>query len=238
MTTQAGRLYDPYLGPAVDPAKWFHLEFPLPDGGSYVAEEPTATIVAHDGELRVAVAEFTKSHAVQPMDNCKFLLLSTEDFQIPAAGTVGFSATITADPIGATPYDVRDGFAAFVVGDMVSGAIFDVCTTGDVAFAIHEQLPYPGVERPYTRVVQDPLYVPSAERGASVRCSVEFDADARKVIWSVNGAVVHEAEGVTMPPSVKVGTGIFTVRPVEDGESRSSHGQGMSASWRDIRVPE
>lgn len=238
MTTHAGRLYDPYLGPAVDPAKWFHLEFPLPDGGSYVAEEPAATVTVRDGELQVTADRFTKSHAVQPMDNCKFLLLSTEDFSIPTTGTVGFSATITAEPRGATPLDVRDGFVAFVVGDMNSGAIFDVCTTGDVAFAIHEQLPYPGVEHPYTRVVQDPLYGASTERGAPVQCAVEFDADARRVTWLVNGLVVHVAEGASLPPAVKVGTGIFTVHPVEEGVSRSAHGQGMVASWKDIRVPE
>lgn len=231
------RLYDSYGGPQIDSKKWFNLEFPLPDGGAYVAEEPGAKIEFRDGAMTVAIKKFTKSHAFQPMDNCKFLVLSTDDFELPKSGSITFSATITVEPRKGTPYDIRDGFAALVVADMNTGAIFDMGTTGDVTFAIHEQLPYPGVDNPYTRVITDPLFGPASDRGKPVHCSITFDTAAKRVTWVADGHVVHVAESVIMPPAVKVGTGIFTVRPVEGTESKSLRGQGLTATWSDVRVP-
>lgn len=229
-------LYDAYVGPNIDSSKWFNLEFPMPDGSKYVAEEPGAKIAVQDGKLTVAIKKFTKTHPFQPADNCKFLLLSTADFELPKSGKITFSATISAEPRRSTPHDVRDGFAALVVGDMNSGAIFDLATSGDVTFAIHEQLPYPGVDNPFTWLISDPLFAPSTARGKTIDCKITFDTSEKTVTWSANGNTLHVAENVPMPPSVKIGTGIFTLHPVVDGVSKSLHGQGMTASWSDVSV--
>lgn len=229
-------LYDSYAGPSIDSSKWFNLEFPMPDGSKYVAEEPGAKITVKEGKLTVAIKKFTKTHPFQPADNCKFLVLSTEDFEIPKSGTITFSATISAEPRKSTAYDIRDGFAALVVGDMNTGAIFDLASSGDITFAIHEQLPYPGVDNPFTRLISDPLFAESSARGKAIECKIIFDTSNKTVTWSANGNTVHVAENVSMPPAVKVGTGIFTLHPVVDGVSKSLHGQGMTASWSDVSV--
>ncbi|WP_307820322.1 DUF6081 family protein [Streptomyces sp. MC1] len=95
---------------------------PLPDGTTFVADEPGAKVTVGDGGVRIAVDRFTQSHPVQTADNCKFLVLSTEDFTLPEAGRLSFSASIAAEAINATPYDHRDGFAAFVLCDPVNGS--------------------------------------------------------------------------------------------------------------------
>lgn len=85
-------------------------------------------------------------------DNCKFLVLSTEDFTLPEAGRIAFSASIAADAVNATPYDYRDGFAALVLCDPVNGWVCDLCTSGETVFAITERLRYPGVTTPFTNL--------------------------------------------------------------------------------------
>ncbi|MEU6600106.1 DUF6081 family protein [Streptomyces flaveolus] len=122
---------------------------------------------------------FTQSHPVQTADNCKFLVLSTEDFTLPEAGRISFSASIAAEAINATPYDHRGGFAAFVLCAPVNGWVYDLCTSGETAFAITERLPYPGVTSPFTRVVSDPLYSPSAAPGQLHHCEITMMVPAR-----------------------------------------------------------
>ncbi|MEU5705585.1 DUF6081 family protein [Streptomyces flaveolus] len=165
---------------------------PLPDGTTFVADEPGANVTVGDGGVRIAVDRFTQSHPVQTADNCKFLVLSTEDFTLPEAGRLSFSASIAAEAINATPYDHRDGFAAFVLCDPVNGWVYDLCTSGETAFAITERLPYPGVTSPFTRVVSDPLYSPSAAPGQLHHCEITIDTAAGRVTWQLDGKTVHE----------------------------------------------
>ncbi|MEX3105526.1 MULTISPECIES: DUF6081 family protein [unclassified Streptomyces] len=237
-TTDLGResVYDPFEGPALDPARWFHLTFPLPDGTTFVADEPGAEITFGDGGVRVAIDRFTRGHPVQMADNCKFLVLSTEDFALPEAGRVTFSASLAAEAHGATPYDPRDGFAALVLCDPVGGRIYDLCTSGDTVFALSEQLPYPGVSAPFTRLVADPLFGPPATPGWFHYCEITVDTAARRITWRMDGRTVHEELAAELPASLKIGMGIFTVHPLTDGASTSRHGQGFTANWRDLRV--
>lgn len=237
-TTASGHetVCDPFEGPALDTTRWFHLTFPLPDGTTFVADEPGAEVTVGDGEVSVAVDRFTQGHPVQMADNSKFLVLSTEDYALPEAGTVRFSASMAAERFDATPYDPRDGFAAFVLCDPVGGRIYDLCTTGDTAFALSEQLPYPGVTAPFTRLVGDPLFGPAAVPGRFHDCEIAIDTVARRVTWRMDGRTLHEELVAGLPASLKVGMGVFTVHPVVDGVSESLLGQGLTAGWRDLRV--
>ncbi|NUR05121.1 MAG: hypothetical protein HOY79_54065 [Streptomyces sp.] len=229
-------VYDGFEGPTLDMTRWFHLSFPLPDGTTFVADEPGADIAFRDGGVRIAVDKFTQSHSVQMADNCKFLVLSTEDFALPEAGSITFSASIAAEAVNATPYDYRDGFAAFVLCDPVGGWVYDLCTSGETVFAISEHLAYPGVTSPFTRVVRDPLFGPSATPGQFHDCEIAIDTAANRVTWQMDGKTIHEELVAELPTSLKIGMGIFTVHPLTDGAGTSLRGQGLTAGWRDLRV--
>jgi Family of unknown function (DUF6081) len=229
-------VYDSFDGPTLDMARWFHLTFPLPDGATFVADEPGAKVAIGDGGLRVVIDQFTQGHPVQIADNCKYLVLSTEDFALPEAGRISFSASIAAEAINATPYDYQDGFAAFVLCDPVAGWVYDLCTSGETVFAITERLAYPGVTAPFTRVVSDPLFGPSATPGQLYHCEITIDTAAKRITWQMDGKTVHEELVAELPASLKMGMGIFTVHRVTDGVSTSLRGQGLTAYWRDLRV--
>jgi hypothetical protein len=237
-STPAGHevVYDSFEGPTLDMTRWFHLSFPLPDGTTFVAEEPGAKATTGDGGLRVVIDQFTQCHPVQMADNCKYLVLSTEDFALPEAGKISFSASIAAQAVNATPHDHRDGFAAFVLCDPVNGWVYDLCTSGETAFAIFERLAYPGVTSPFTRMVSDPLFGPSATPGQLHHCEITIDTSAKQITWQMDGKTVHEELVAELPASLKIGMGVFTVHPLTDGASTSLHGQGLTASWRNLRV--
>jgi hypothetical protein len=237
MTTSIERnvqLYDDFTGPAVDETRWQFFQFPLPDGSAYVCNEPDAATEIHDGELRVTVETFTKSHAVQPMDNVKQLLLSTAEFALDPGGVTEFSGEIGARSINATPRDYRDGFVSLVTIDMTTGYVFDLCATSDRVFAIYEQLPFPGVERPFTYCAEEPLSELEVGPDRVYRCRIVFDGPTRTVRYLVDGVQIFENVVTELPRSVRIGLGMFSLHPTSDNESRSLHGQGLAGLWRNV----
>lgn len=232
--TNAASVYDDFNGPSLDMSRWDFLRFPLPDGGAYVCAESNAKTELVGGALRVHVEAFENSHFVQPMDNSKHLLLSTADFRLPEAGVVKFYGELSARSINATPRDYRDGFASLVVVDMASGFVFDLCATSDSVFAIQERLPFPGVDRPYTWVVEEPLAAVSVGPNRFYSCRITIDTSARTVLWQVDGVTLFETTVEALPETVKLGLGMFTLHPTAEGASRSLRGQGLSASWRNV----
>lgn len=237
MTTtvaQAVHVYDDFSGPSLDASRWDFFRFPLPDGGAYVCAEPSAVVDTRDGGLRIQVQEFENSHAVQPMDNVKHLLLSSADFPLAADGVTEISGEIAGRGINASARDYRDGFVSLVCIDMTTGYVFDLCATSDNVMAIYEQLPFPGVERPFTYVVEDPIDGVEIAEDRSYRCRIAFNAPGQKVTWSVDDVVVFESQVPYVPALVKIGLGIFTLHPTGGVQSRSLRGQGMAACWKNI----
>ncbi|MQA13832.1 MAG: hypothetical protein GEV09_06540 [Pseudonocardiaceae bacterium] len=235
--TQA-RTYDDFTGPELDTGRWFYLEYPPgPDGVSWRCEEPSARTEVGDGTLNVHVERFERGHdQVQIMDNPKHLLLSTESFPVPAGGRASFSLQLAATSRNAAPRDYRDGFASFNVLDLSSGMVFDLCATSDQVFAIYERLPVPGVEAPFTHVIDSPLAGIETAAGRPHHCEVTLDAAQRSAEWRVDGALVFEVRDVLVPDEVKLGVGLITLHPIADGTSRSVRGQGLSASFGPIQV--
>lgn len=235
--TTSAPVYDPLTGPNVDEARWHHLEYPGlgSDGGSWVCAERTARTTVADGKLSVEIDRFEIEHAIQPVDNCKHVLLSTEIFEVPSDGWLSASARVSAENINATPHDYRDGFATLILIEPSSGWVFDCGITSDQAFAIHERLPLPDVAA-FTRIVQDPLAGVTAGSGEPHEFRIVLDAANRTATWYVNDKLVFEASNVTIPPQVNVGLGIFTLHPTDGERSHSLHGQGIEASWENIRV--
>lgn len=230
-------VYDPFTGPQLDSSRWHHLEYPGlgPDGGAWVAAERSARTTVADGTLSVDIDRFEIEHGIQPVDNCKYVLLSTETFEVPAGGSLTASARVSASNVNATGFDYRDGFATLILIEPSTGWVFDCAVTSDQAFAIHERLPLPGAV-PFTRIVQDPLAGVEGGSGEPHSFRIVLDAAGRKAQWYVNDRLLFEASDIVIPPSVNVGLGIFTLHPTGDEGSRSLHGQGLSASWSDVRV--
>ena len=117
---------------------------------------------------------------------------------------------------------------------MSTGFVVDVCATSDSIFAIQERLPFPGVDRPYTYVVEAPLSGLNVGPDRPYRCRITIDTAARTVQWEVDAVTVFEASVAEPPHSVKLGLGMFTLHPTVGGSSRSLHGQGLSGLWRNV----
>jgi hypothetical protein len=120
--------------------------------------------------------------------------------------------------------------------DMSSGWVFDACATGDTVFSIYERLPVPGVEHPFTHVVEQPLSGIVAAPGLSHEYTVTLDAGRGTAEWRIDGTLVHHLHGLEIPAQVNVGLGIFTLHPIVDGRSTSLRGQGMAASFGPVSV--
>lgn len=230
------KTYDNFKGPDFNSNKWKFLEYPMPDGEPWVCREPQSRITVADGVLSVDIDRFELENPVQPIDNCKFVLLSTESFRVPSQGKLVVSAKMTGSGKGTAPYDWKDGFASLVVTDRSTGWVFDVVAIAEAIGAIHERLPISPEVQWFTNVVEAPLIDLGAAPEKVYQCEITLDAAAHTATWVVDGHEIYRAKGIEIPPSVNVGMGIFTLRPVVDGESRSVRGQGFGASWSNIKV--
>jgi hypothetical protein len=228
--------YDPFVGPNLDTTKWMFLQYPMEQGDPWICCDPNAITTVQDGRLAVEIPVFELSHAVQIIDNCKFVLLSTESFEVPRGGTLVVKADLTAEGFGATPHGWQDGFAAIVVIDPSTGLVFDICAASQGVGAIHERLPFGPDATPFTHLVEAPLSGIEGGPEQVYRCVTTLDAKSSTAVWSVNGREIFRAAGVEIPESIHVGLGVFTLHPVGDGGSRSNHGQGLKASWSNISV--
>ncbi|MET8873196.1 DUF6081 family protein [Nocardia sp. NPDC004604] len=239
MTTSATpgtEVYDDFSGKELDSKRWSFLEFPQPDAEPFVCSDPSALTELLDGGVRIHIERFETSHPVQIMDNCKYVLLSTADFPLPERGQIVFEADIAARNINAAARDYRDGFASFVLVDMTTGFVFDLCTSSDAVFAIDERLPVPQVEQPYTRIIEDPLADVTAGPDRTVHARITIDTATRSVCWEADDATIFQTTVSELPATLKIGLGIFTLHPGTGNASSSLRGQGISAVWRNIRV--
>ena len=114
--------------------------------------------------------------------------------------------------------------------------MFDVAANGDHLWAIHEVLPLDtAITDPFTYMVENP-YGPTTSAGRPHTCQVSFNIADKSVTWLVDGQIINRAFLAVMPEEVQLGLGLFTLRPIVDGKSRSLHGQGIAASWSNVRV--
>jgi hypothetical protein len=116
--------------------------------------------------------------------------------------------------------------------------VFDLCLTSDTIFAIYERLPMPGVERPFTYVVENPMAGVEIAPGQMHRFEVTLDAVRGAAEWRVDGQLVYDVRGVEIPDRVNVGMGLITLHPLVRGRSRSVRGQGLSAVFGALSVSE
>lgn len=227
-------LYDNLSGPDLREDRWQFLQVPLDDTQTWTYAEPDAKTDVGGGAVSVRVDEFTRSHPqVQILDNPKHLLVSTEEFDL-TTGPRTFSADMTAENIGVSGEDYRDGFAAFNVLDMATADVFDLIVTGRHAYAIHERLFVPGVIDPadaFTHVVHAPLVGPRIDPATTHRYAVTIDPARHTVTWRIDDIPVYTAHPATLPTAVRIGFGIITLHPITEGRSNSVRGQGLHGRW-------
>ncbi|GAA5063054.1 DUF6081 family protein [Nocardia callitridis] len=239
MTTTTTTTYDDFAGPTVRDDRWQFLEVPLGGTETWTYADPTAETEVGDGEVSVTIDEFSRSHSqVQILDNPKHLLVSVEQFDL-ASGPRTFSVEMSAENIGVSGQDYRDGFAAFNVLDMSSAQVFDLIATNKHAYAIHERLYVPGVvntDQAFTHIVHAPLTAVRIEAGEFNRYEITIDREAGTVHWRVDGILVYTVRAVEIPATVQIGFGIITLHPIEGGKSVSVRGQGLHGRWRNFTV--
>jgi hypothetical protein len=232
--------YDELRGPDLDAARWAPARLPLPTGGEHIPLDPNAEVAVGEGEVRVTIPRFSLSHdTFQSVDSVKHLTLSTRRFELRPDGPATFAADLAVENIGGEPGDYRRGIAAFQVADLdVSKRVFSVCGTSTRVFAMHEHLPLggSGPGEPFIHVVESPYEDFDGDFTRLRACEITLDRSRSTAAWHVDGRVVYEAHGTSIPEHARIGLGIFTMLPIRDGRSRSLDGQGIKARWRRLRV--
>jgi hypothetical protein len=201
--------------------------------------EPDAVTIVQNGNLRMGVRRFTRSHdRVQFLDNGKHVLFSTKTFDVPPGGDISFSVTMSAQGRDCAAGDLYDGFASFLCLDFSTGTAIDLFCRDDMCAAVFARLPFPGVEVPdleplkYWAIFDEhPVEPGPHDYRITIRPS------ARSITWSADGTLVREQK---MPDyelgPLMLGLGLMTEKNIVDGRSVSCHGQGISAEWSPIRV--
>jgi hypothetical protein len=230
--------YDELTGPDLDPARWSAARLPLPTG-EHVPLDPNAELAVGEGELQVTIPRFSLSHdSFQAADSPKYLVFSTEQFELPRDRPATFAVDLAVENIGGDPEDYRRALAAFHVFDLdVTQRVFAVCGTSTRVVALHEQLGLGdgGAGEPFYHVIESP-YEDFGDDFTELRASeITLDRSNSTATW--RGHKLYEAYGTVIPERVSIGFGIWTMLPIRDGRSQSLDGQGLSARWRRFRVP-
>jgi Family of unknown function (DUF6081) len=232
--------YDELTGPDLDPERWTPARLPLPTG-EHLPLDPNAELTVGDGELRVTIPRFSLSHdSFQAADSPKYLVFSTEQFEVPEDRPATFAVDLAVENIGGDAEDYRRALAAFHVFDMdVTQRVFAVVGTSTRVLALHEQLGLGGggAGEPFYHVIESP-YEDFDDDFTRLRTTeVTLDRGSSTATWSVDGHKVYEAHGTVIPERVSIGFGIWTMLPIRDGHGQSLDGQGLRARWRGFRVP-
>jgi Family of unknown function (DUF6081) len=233
--------YDDFDGPDLDAARWEPLRLPLPTGEEHIPVDPNAEAAAGHGEVRVTIPRFSLSHdKFQSVDSVKYLMSSTDQFELPQDQPATFAAELAVENIAGDPTDSRWGLAAFQVFDLeASKRVFSVCGTSMRVLAMHEHLPLGGggPGEPFVYVVESPYEDFDDDFTRYRSCEITLDRAESSASWRVDGHTLYEVHAILIPERVHIGFGIYTQLPIRDGRSRSLQGQGMSARWRGFRVP-
>ena len=230
--------YDELTGPDLDPARWTPARLPLPTG-EHVPLDPNAELAVGDGELRVTIPRFSLAHdSFQAADSPKYLVFSTDRFDVPEDRPATFAVDLAVENIGGDPGDYRRAMAAFHVFDLeVTQRVFAVCGTSTRVVALHEQLGLGGggAGEPFYHVVESPYEDFDDDFTRLRACEITLDRSSSTAAWRVDGQKVYDAH-TFIPERAQIGFGIWTMLPDRDGRSRSLDGQGLTARWRGFRV--
>ena len=232
--------YDELEGPDLDAARWTPARLPLPTGDGHIPLDPAAELAVGEGEVRVTIPRFSLSHdTFQAVDSPKYLTFSTRRFELSPDRPATLAVDLAVENLGGEPSDYRWAMAAFHVFDLaVTKRVFAVCGTSTRVLALHEQLGPGGggAGEPFYHVVESPYEDFDDDFTRLRTCEITLDRGRSTASWRVDGRTVYEVPGTVIPEHAQIGFGIWTMLPIRSGRSRSLHGQGMNARWRQFRV--
>jgi hypothetical protein len=161
-------------------------------------------------------------------------MYSTRRFELSPERPATFAVDLAVENIGGEPLDYRLGIAAFHVFDLdVTRRVFAACGTSSRVLTLHEDL---GGGEPFYHVIETPYHDFDDDFTRFRTCEITLDRSRSTATWHVDGRKVYEAHGTVIPERVQIGIGIWTMRLIRDGRSRSLEGQGLSARWRGFRM--
>ena len=227
---------------AGEATSWVPGSFPMPGGGSWVYQEPNATVVIQNGGLIVTALPFTRSNDhVQFFDNAKHMYFGARTFGAPEGGKLTLEWEQAARIVGAKPGDLYDGFVSFHLLDLARGVAVNFFVGNDQFATVYAHLPFPGTTAPQR--ARGPKFFcwfeekTGLEPGAFHDYSICYDRAAGSLAWSHQGEVVKRAEGVGELGPFTLALGLMTEKDIVPGKgSVSCHGQGAVGKWRNIRA--
>jgi hypothetical protein len=221
---------------------WVPGSFPTADGGSWVYQEPNASVIVQNGGLCVSVLPFTRSHDhVQFFDNAKHMYFSSRSYGAPEGGKLTLEWEQAARIVGGRPGDLYDGFVSFHLLDLARGVAVNFFVGSDQYATVHAHLPFPGTTAPPR--ARGPKYFcwfeehGGLEPGAFHAYAICYDRAAGTLSWRHQGEVVKRAENVGELGPFTIALGLMTEKDIQPGKgSVSCRGQGAVGKWRNIRA--
>jgi hypothetical protein len=225
------------------PRTWIPAQFPAPEGGVAVLQEPDAVIVVQDGRLRVAAVPFSRSHdRVQVLDNAKHMYFSVRTFEAPPGGRLEVEWEMSASISRGRAGDLYDGFVSFHLLNPGAGVAVDVFVGNEELATVYARLPFPGSDAP--RPAKGPRFYSvfdelrgKTRAGQLHAYAMIHDRGARTLVWRMDGEVLKRLEEVDDLGPCHVVMGLMTEKDIVPGKgSVSCHGQGAVGTWGRIRV--
>ena len=225
------------------PRTWFPAQFPAPEGGMWVYQEPDAVIVVQENRLRVAAVPFTRKHdGVQVLDNAKHMYFSTRSFEAPPGGRLAVDWEMAASISKGRKGDLYDGFVSFHLLNPMGGVAVDIFLGNEELATVYARLPFPGSNTP--RPAKGPRFYSvfdemrgKTKPGELHAYAMIHDRAARTLEWKMDSETLKRLEDVDDLGPCHVVMGLMTEKDIVPGKgSVSCHGQGAVGTWGGIRV--
>lgn len=222
--------------------KWTHGVYKLPDGTTWIYNEPEAVIIVQRKRLRVRVDRLSRSHdTIQLLDNSKHVYLSTAKFSTPDEGSISFDLGMGARVRGAKDNDLYNGFTAFNLHDLEGGFGFGFLTNGiEYATLYFRQAPagvssknplYPRFFAIYDEHPLSPL-----SEGLH-QFTISYSKSKDYAEWLLDGERVNYQDSIPDPiNSFVTSIGIMTDIDLGPTGSQSLQGQGITGEWSPVKI--
>lgn len=225
----------------IDDSQWAIMELTLPDR-TWKYEEPAAIITPiEDGGVEIKVDRFTLEGlpGINSTDTGKHFYMSKRAFDLKGVTKAKLSVEMAAQAIHADGQNYQYGFVNTILQDADNSLIFDSCTTGKRIFTIYEKLFIPGVvkaEDAFTYSTEAPFVIATHDLDWHTH-TIEFDFEKKSVLWMIDEKKINSLNAIEeMPTSFRIGIGLFTIKPYENGKSVSIQGQGMLGRWKNLTL--
>lgn len=234
MTAKQVVTYFTGSAPAWD--RWFIPAAPLGGGQWWFRSEPNASIDTREGVLGVTVNPFTRYHdQVQRLDTGKHMLSSTQLFASPPGSVLLFEVDMGVETYNNHKDDLDDCCITFNVADRSTGLVLDWAISDTKIGIIYERLPLPGVEAPFTKVIEIPL----ENKASQLRhYEIAYLRDRNEAVWRVDGREYLRIGNIPVQvDSWSIGLGLFTLKSiVKCPVAERVHGQGARGLWDNFVV--